>query len=87
MDTGSVAYSDAPSNGAAVVDSVGQSYPASITGIAAGCQGFPTPENIATKASELGCVVFEVPKAAKITDVRFTLDSGTGPQTGRWSAG
>jgi hypothetical protein len=87
MDTGSVAYSDEPSNGAAVVDSTGQSYPASITDIAAGCQGFSTPENITTGASGLGCVVFDVPKAAKIIEVQFTLDSGTGPQTGQWSVG
>jgi hypothetical protein len=86
-DTGSAAYSDAPSNGAAVVDSSGQSYQASITDTASGCASFPGTENIAPGASGLGCIVFDVPKAAKITGVQFTLDSGMGPQTGQWDVG
>jgi hypothetical protein len=86
-DTGSAAYSDAPSNGAAVVDSSGQSYESSITDTAAGCTSFPGTENIAPGASGLGCIVFEVPEAAKITGVQFTLDSGMGPQTGQWDVG
>lgn len=86
-DTGSAAYSDAPSNGAEVVDSSGQSYESSITDAASGCASFPGTENIASGASGLGCIVFEVPKAAKITEVQFTLDSGMGPQTGQWDVG
>ena len=82
-DTGSAAYSDSPSNGAAVVDSAGQSYQSGIED-AAGCQAFPGTENIAPGSSGLGCVVFEVPVSAKITQVQFTLDSGFGPQTGQW---
>jgi Domain of unknown function (DUF4352) len=84
-DTGSAAYSDAPSNGAVVVDSAGQSYQAAIADTAAGCTTFPGTENIAPGASGLGCIVFEVPKAAKIGEVQFTLDSGLGPQTGQWN--
>jgi hypothetical protein len=86
-DTGSAAYSDSPSNGAEVVDSSGQSYEASIADTASGCTSFPATENIATGASGLGCIVFEVPEAAKITGVQFTLDSGMGPQTGQWDVG
>jgi hypothetical protein len=82
-DTGSAAYSDSPSNGAAVVDSNGQSYESGVETVA-GCQSFPSTENIAPDASGLGCIVFEVPKAAKIAEVQFTLDSGFGPQTGQW---
>jgi Domain of unknown function (DUF4352) len=85
-DTGSAAYSDAPSNGAAVVDSSGQSYQSALDN-AASCQSFPGSENIASGASGLGCIVFEVPEAAKITKVQFTLDSGMGPQTGQWNVG
>ena len=85
-DTGSAAYSDSPSNGAAVVDSSGQSYDSALDN-AAGCQSFPGSENIAPGASGLGCVVFEVPQSAKITEVQFTLDSGMGPQTGQWNVG
>ena len=83
-DTGPAAYSDAPSNGAAVVDSAGQSYQAGLADTASGCASFASPENIAPGATGLGCIVFEVPKAAKITAVQFTLDSGMGPQTGQW---
>jgi hypothetical protein len=85
-DTGSAAYSDAPSNGAAAVDSAGQSYQAGLETVS-GCQSFPATENIAPGSSGLGCIVFEVPTAAKITQVQFTLDSGFGPQTGQWNVG
>ena len=84
-DTGSAAYSDSPSNGAAVVDSAGQSYEAAMTDTVTECQAFPGSENIAPGASGLGCIVFEVPESAKITEVQFTLDSGFGPQTGQWN--
>jgi hypothetical protein len=84
-DAGRAAYSDAPSNGAAVVDSAGQSYEAAIADTVAGCTTFPATENIAPGASGLGCIVFEVPKAANIKKVQFTLDSGFGPQTGQWN--
>lgn len=86
-DTGSAAYSDAPSNGAAVTDSRGQSYQAGLADTAEGCQAFSAPENIAPGTTGLGCIVFEVPKSAKITGVQFTLDSGMGPQTGQWKVG
>jgi len=82
-NTGSAAYSDSPSNGAAVVDSAGQSYDSTFYDVA-GCQSFPGTENIAAGQSGLGCIVFQVPVAAKITKVQFTLDSGFGPQTGQW---
>lgn len=82
-DTGSAAYSDAPSNGAVVVDSDGQSYDSTIMD-AAGCTSFPGTENIGPGSSGLGCVVFQVPTTAKIVKVQFTLDSGMGPDTGQW---
>jgi hypothetical protein len=85
-DTSRTAYSDAPSNGATVVDSTGRSYQSSLDD-ADGCPSFATPENITAGASGLGCVVFEVPKSATITQVQFTLDSGTGPETGQWTVG
>jgi hypothetical protein len=86
-DTGGAPYLDAPASSAVVVDSAGQSYRAAITDSAAGCQGFPATENIAPGSSGLGCVVFQVPEAAKIADVQFTLDSGLASQTGQWNVG
>ena len=85
-DTGSAAYSDSPSNGAAVVDSAGQSYQSGMETVSR-CQAFPASENIAPGSSGLGCVVFEVSEKAKIVSVQFTLDSGFGPQTGQWNVG
>jgi hypothetical protein len=85
-DTGRTGYSDAPSNGATVVDSNGQSYDSSLDE-AAGCASFAAPENITPGGSGLGCVVFEVPESAKITQVQFALDSGMGPDTGQWNVG
>jgi Domain of unknown function (DUF4352) len=82
-DTGSAAYSDAPSNGATVVDSAGQSYQSDLSTVA-GCNSFPGTENIAAGSTGLGCVVFQVPRHAKITEVQFTLDSGFANQTGQW---
>lgn len=86
-DTGSAAYSDAPSNGVAVTDSSGQSYQSALADTATDCTSFPASENIAPGSSGLGCIVFEVPKAAKIVSAQFTLDSGMGPQTGQWNVG
>jgi hypothetical protein len=85
-DTGTAAYSDAPSNGASVVDSAGQSYQSGLETVA-GCQGFGGTENIAPGSSGLGCIAFEVPQKAKISQVQFTLDSGMGPATGQWAVG
>lgn len=83
-DTGSAAYSDTPSNGAAVVDAAGKSYQSSLDGVA-GCASFPATEKIPAGQSGLGCIVFEVPASAQITGVQFTLDSGFGPATGQWT--
>ena len=85
-DTGSAAYPDSPSNGAEVVDPAGRSYQAGLE-LVAGCISFPATTNIAPGPSTLGCIVFEVPKSAKIIQVIFTLDSEFGPQTGRWDVG
>jgi hypothetical protein len=83
-DIGSTAYSDSPSNGAIVVDAAGQSHKSSLHNVA-GCRSFPGTENIAVGSSGLGCVVFEVPTTAWITEVQFTLHSGMRTQTGQWN--
>ena len=82
-NTGSAAYSDSPSNSAQVIDSNGQSYQSDLSTVAA-CDSFPGSENIAVGSTGLGCVVFQVPRHAKITEVQFTLDSGFANQTGQW---
>jgi Domain of unknown function (DUF4352) len=86
-DTGSAGYSDSPSNGAEVTDSQGQSYESAMADTVSGCVAFPASVNIAPGGTGLGCIVFEVPRAARITGVQFTLDSGMGSQTGQWKVG
>jgi hypothetical protein len=83
-NTGTASYLDAPSNGAMVVDSAGQSHQASLLNTVADCSSFPAADHIATGDSGLGCIVFDVPVNARITMVKFTLDSGFGPQAGQW---
>jgi Domain of unknown function (DUF4352) len=82
-NTGSVGYSDAPSNSALVYDSAGNSYQTQFDSVTE-CQSFQPVVNIAVGSSGVGCVVYEVPNDAKITEVQFILDSGYGPQTGDW---
>lgn len=82
-DTGSAAYSDAPGNSATIFDSAGRSFKTKFDE-ASSCKSLPAVTSIAAGASASGCVVFDVPKASKITKVRFILDSGDGPQTGIW---
>jgi hypothetical protein len=83
--TGSAAYSDSPSNGAAVVDASGQTYQADLFPVRE-CQSFPGTENIAAGSSGLGCIVFQVPNHVKIAKIQFTLDSGFASDHGQWNA-
>jgi hypothetical protein len=82
-DIGTIAYSGSPSKDAVVVDSVGASYQPSPDEVTE-CRAFPHTEKIAEGGFRLGCIVFEVPATASITEVWFTLASGKGAQTGRW---
>ncbi|MDH6136384.1 hypothetical protein P3T37_005809 [Kitasatospora sp. MAA4] len=82
-DTGTAAYSDAPENGTTVLDDQGQSYNSVVADTTAG-QSFAVPANIAAGDSALGFITFEVPQAAKLDKVQFTLDSGFADQTGQW---
>jgi hypothetical protein len=85
---GSHTYSDWPSNGAQVVDSKGRSYDFYIGGSVPSCSSFMAhKKTLASGSSARGCVEWEIPKHAAITGVRFTLDSGFGPDTGQWNVG
>jgi hypothetical protein len=85
-NTGTAAYSDAPSNGATVLDDQGQSYNSVVGDTTAG-QSFPVPLNIAAGDTALGYITFEVPNGTKLTKAQFTLDSGFADQTGQWQLG
>ncbi len=84
-DVGTAAYSDAPSNGAKVVDAQGQSFGATIAGDISEGPAFSAETNIAPGDSGLGYVVFEVPAESVITKVQFAMDSGFGDQTAQWT--
>ena len=84
---GSSAYSDWPSNSAQVVDSKGRSFDSYIGGALPTCGSFSahTHQTVASGSSALVCVGWKIPRHAAITGVRFTLDSGHGPDTGQWN--
>ncbi|MFE7527463.1 DUF4352 domain-containing protein [Kitasatospora sp. NPDC057542] len=84
--SGKKAYSDAPGNGAKVVDAQGQAFGSTVATTKAG-PGFQVPANIAPGESALGFVTFEVPKDAQLDKAQFGLDSGFAPQTGQWKLG
>jgi hypothetical protein len=82
-NVGTVAYSDSPSNGAKVVDTLGQGFDATINDTAAG-PSFPGSVNMAPGGTALGYVTFEIPVTSKVAMVQFGLSSGFANQTGQW---
>ncbi|MEV7776486.1 DUF4352 domain-containing protein [Kitasatospora sp. NPDC086791] len=84
--SGKKAYSDAPGNGAKLLDAQGQAFGTTIADTKAG-PSFQVPATIAPGESALGFVTFEVPKDAKLDKAQFGLDSGFAPQTGQWKLG
>jgi hypothetical protein len=83
-NTGSTSYDDSPSNGAKVIDRVGQQFETDIftTKINVGAT-FPASTKIPAGGGALGYLVFQVPQAAKVAKVQFSTDSGFG-QTAEW---
>jgi hypothetical protein len=85
-NTGSVGYSDAPSNSAIVFDSSGKSYLTQLDDVSE-CPSFQTVVDIPVGSTSVGCIAYEVPNDARITKIQVILDSGYGPQTGDWKIG
>jgi hypothetical protein len=83
-NVGSIGYSDAPDNGAILIDKSGQSFNPTFASISAG-QSFPGAVNISPGDTRLGYVVFEAPKATEISSFQFALNSGFADETGEWS--
>ncbi|MFI8307201.1 DUF4352 domain-containing protein [Streptomyces sp. NPDC085927] len=83
VNTGEAAYSDSPSNGAQVADSEGQQFDATFGDITAG-PSMASALKLKPGAKGLGWIVFEVPEAAKVDTVQFTMDSGFADKTGEW---
>ncbi|MER8182609.1 DUF4352 domain-containing protein [Kitasatospora sp. NPDC094015] len=84
QNTGTADYADAPSNGATLIDSQGQSFNATIAPTTAG-PPFATPLRIARGESALGVISFDLPVGSTPAKVQFTLESGLAAQTGQWT--
>lgn len=84
-NTGRVPYSPTPALEAAVIDTAGKSYSGDTFVTVTGCPLLSDSASIAPGASVTGCVLFDVPSAATIREITYTLDTGLGPQTGRWT--
>jgi hypothetical protein len=83
VNTGSVAYNDSPSNGAQVSDADGQQFESAFADISAG-PSMSSDVKLKPGGKALGWIVFEVPKASKVSVVQFGMDSGFAEQTGEW---
>ena len=82
-NTGDQAYNDAPSNGAKVVDTEGQSFDASLLDETTAGPAFTTT-TIAVGSTGSGWITFEVPATSKLAKVQFTMNSGFSNDTGEW---
>lgn len=83
VNKGSGTYTDAPANGAKLVDTNGQNYTQTLANITEG-PTFPGTVNLGAGEKALGWVVFSVPDGTKPKAVQYTLDSGTAKDTGEW---
>lgn len=82
QNVGDVAYDDSPSNGAALIDSNARQWSPTIVTEGPCSEFFGV--TIAPGSKRRGCIPFDVPAKAKITEFQFTLDSGFGPDAGIW---
>jgi len=85
-NTGTAAYSDAPSNGAKVADSSGQQFSSTYTSAVSAGPTLPGTVKLTPGGKALGYIVFEVPTASKVSMVQFGTNSGFGG-TGEWQVG
>jgi hypothetical protein len=83
-NTGTTTYSDAVDNDAVALDAKGQQYQTDIVDSVSAGPEFADQLNIVAGGAALGWIVFDVPAAATITAMQFTLDSGFA-DTGQWS--
>lgn len=83
VNTGSKAYSDAPMNGAKLVDDQGQQFQVVLGDISAG-PSMQADVTLKPGAKALGWITFELPKTSKAATVQFGMDSGFSDQTGEW---
>lgn len=83
-NAGTAVYSDSPGNGLTVTDTDGQQFQTTFGEVTAG-PAMSSDLRLTKGAKGLGWVVFEVPKASKITKLQMALDSGFADETGQWN--
>jgi len=83
VNTGTVAYSDSPANGAQIADADGQQFQPTFSEIADG-PSMSSDVRLKPGAKALGWIVFEVPKGVKPATVQFAMDSGFADDTAEW---
>jgi hypothetical protein len=84
-NVGGNSYSDAPSNGAQLVDNHDeQADPTLLTG--GDCTiGFSSDVRLSPGSRQKGCIAFEIKKRAKPATFQFAGDSGFGPGNAEWT--
>ncbi|MEV0997988.1 DUF4352 domain-containing protein [Nonomuraea sp. NPDC050202] len=83
-NAGQAVYSDAPTNGAWLIDGQGQQYRSSFSNVTEG-QGFGGTVTVNAGDSRKGVIVFEVPEPATLAKFQFGLNSGMAGQKGEWA--
>ncbi|MFB9527416.1 DUF4352 domain-containing protein [Nonomuraea roseola] len=81
--TGQAVYSDAPSNGARLIDSEGQQYDSTVSQVSEG-PSLGGSVTVSPGDSRKGVIVFEVPEKAVLVKFQFALNSGFADQKGEW---
>lgn len=81
-NTGPVDYSDAPTNGAVLIDANSHQDGTWFGGIEPTLDG---TVRIAPGDERVGFIVFQVPKSEAPASFQLALDSGTASETGQWS--
>ncbi|MBO3745600.1 DUF4190 and DUF4352 domain-containing protein [Streptosporangiaceae bacterium NEAU-GS5] len=82
-NTGSVAYSDSPSNGAVLIDDEDQQYQATYGEVKQGVQ--LTTTSIASGDRRKGVLVFDIPADVRLVKFQFALNSGFADEKGEWA--
>ncbi|GAA2856465.1 DUF4352 domain-containing protein [Nonomuraea rubra] len=83
-NAGQAVYTDAPTNGAWLIDGQGQQYRSTLSNVTEG-QGFGGTVTVNAGDSRKGVIVFEVPEPAVLATFQFGLNSGIASQKGEWT--
>lgn len=84
-NTGTVPYSDSPSNGATILTTTGRQGNEAIVTSGECSEGFSSSVKIAPGESEEGCIPFELAEGATAAKIQWTPSSGFGEETAEWS--